>query len=99
MAQTASTHIKDWSLCTTAVGLVLWHASAKCRLYSPVVSDRQLVERLAFPAAAEFVELPGVGHCPQDEAPDLVNPLIEAFVLGCSGNGQQLKQQPVSRTV
>jgi hypothetical protein len=30
---------------------------------------------------AEFVELPGVGHCPQDEAPEIVNPLIEAWVL------------------
>jgi hypothetical protein len=38
----------------------------------------------AVPAAAEFVELPGVGHCPQDEAPHLVNPLIEAFVLSSS---------------
>ncbi|EFJ52272.1 hypothetical protein VOLCADRAFT_55777, partial [Volvox carteri f. nagariensis] len=32
------------------------------------------------PAVVEFVTLPGVGHCPQDEAPDLVNPLIERFV-------------------
>ena len=28
----------------------------------------------------EYVELPNVGHCPQDEAPHLVNPLIKAFV-------------------
>ena len=28
----------------------------------------------------EFVSLPGVGHCPQDEAPHLVNPLILEFV-------------------
>jgi pimeloyl-ACP methyl ester carboxylesterase len=28
----------------------------------------------------EFVSLPGVGHCPQDEAPHLVNPLIQDFV-------------------
>ena len=28
----------------------------------------------------EFVVLPGVGHCPQDEAPHLVNPLITRFV-------------------
>ena len=26
-----------------------------------------------------FTELPGVGHCPQDEAPGVVNPLIRAF--------------------
>lgn len=30
--------------------------------------------------AEEFVELPGVGHCPMDEAPEQVNPLIAAFV-------------------
>ncbi|KAG7671598.1 hypothetical protein Ndes2526B_g09240 [Nannochloris sp. 'desiccata'] len=28
----------------------------------------------------EFIELPGVGHCPQDEAPHLVNPLIKDWV-------------------
>ncbi|GLJ05148.1 hypothetical protein SUGI_0012100 [Cryptomeria japonica] len=28
----------------------------------------------------DFVVLPNVGHCPQDEAPHLVNPLVEAFV-------------------
>ncbi|PKA62827.1 putative esterase D14L [Apostasia shenzhenica] len=36
-----------------------------------------------FDAVEDFVILPGVGHCPQimqDEAPDLVNPLIESFV-------------------
>jgi pimeloyl-ACP methyl ester carboxylesterase len=27
----------------------------------------------------EFVTLPGIGHCPQDEAPEVVNPLIEKF--------------------
>ncbi|KAI8472932.1 MAG: Alpha/Beta hydrolase protein [Monoraphidium minutum] len=35
------------------------------------------------PAVIEFVELPGCGHCPQDEAPELVNPLIAAFVARC----------------
>jgi pimeloyl-ACP methyl ester carboxylesterase len=28
----------------------------------------------------EFISLPGVGHCPHDEAPQLVNPLIQKFV-------------------
>ena len=28
----------------------------------------------------EFVELPGVGHCPMDENPGLVNPLILGFI-------------------
>jgi len=30
--------------------------------------------------AEEFVVLEGVGHCPMDEAPERVNPLIAAFV-------------------
>lgn len=34
----------------------------------------------ALPTVSEFVPLAGVGHCPQDEAPQLVNPLIERFV-------------------
>ena len=32
------------------------------------------------PNVERFGELPGVGHCPQDEAPQLVNPLIAEFV-------------------
>lgn len=33
-----------------------------------------------FDCVEDFVVLPNVGHCPQDEAPDLVNPLVESFV-------------------
>ncbi|GAQ80233.1 alpha/beta-hydrolases superfamily protein [Klebsormidium nitens] len=33
-----------------------------------------------FDNVEEFVVLPNVGHCPQDEAPDLVNALVEKFV-------------------
>ncbi|KAG0501438.1 hypothetical protein HPP92_001510 [Vanilla planifolia] len=33
-----------------------------------------------FESVEDFVILSNVGHCPQDEAPDLVNPLIESFV-------------------
>ena len=32
-----------------------------------------------------FVPLPGVGHCPHDEAPQLVNPLLVDFVKRVSG--------------
>jgi hypothetical protein len=56
---------------------------------------------LSFPFVAvttEFVELPGVGHCPQDEAPEVVNPLIEAWVLNSmaadsSSNGSSAQQR------
>ncbi|EER97430.1 hypothetical protein BDA96_02G368200 [Sorghum bicolor] len=34
----------------------------------------------SFDTVEDFVVLPDVGHCPQDEAPDLVNPLVESFV-------------------
>jgi pimeloyl-ACP methyl ester carboxylesterase len=33
-----------------------------------------------FPAVTEFVALEGVGHCPQDEAPEQVNPLIKNWI-------------------
>ncbi|MQL96958.1 hypothetical protein Taro_029641 [Colocasia esculenta] len=33
-----------------------------------------------FDTVEDFVVLPNVGHCPQDETPELVNPLIESFV-------------------
>lgn len=33
-----------------------------------------------FNCVEEFIELPGVGHCPQDEAPHLVNPIIERWI-------------------
>ncbi|XP_021728804.1 uncharacterized protein LOC110695886 isoform X1 [Chenopodium quinoa] len=33
-----------------------------------------------FDTVEDFIALPGVGHCPQDEAPHLVNPLVESFV-------------------
>lgn len=32
------------------------------------------------PTVSRFVPLPGAGHCPQDEAPQMVNPLILEFV-------------------
>ncbi|EPS74206.1 hypothetical protein M569_00547 [Genlisea aurea] len=33
-----------------------------------------------FDCVEDFVVIPNVGHCPQDEAPHLVNPLVAAFV-------------------
>lgn len=33
----------------------------------------------------ELVVLPGVGHCPHDEAPELVNPLLQRWI-GCQEN-------------
>ena len=33
-----------------------------------------------YPAVEDFIELEGVGHCPQDEAPELVNPILARWV-------------------
>lgn len=33
-----------------------------------------------YPAVKEFIALEGVGHCPQDEAPELVNPAIAQWI-------------------
>jgi pimeloyl-ACP methyl ester carboxylesterase len=38
-----------------------------------------------FPAVTDFIALEGVGHCPQDEAPELVNPLIQRWVAQQTG--------------
>lgn len=37
-------------------------------------------ELAKFDTVEDFVTLPGVGHCPQDEAPELVNSLIQNWV-------------------
>ena len=46
--------------------------------WEPVDQGRTLYA--GFPAVERFVVLPGVGHCPQDEAPGVVNELLAAFV-------------------
>jgi pimeloyl-ACP methyl ester carboxylesterase len=40
---------------------------------------RAWAERYA--CVAELVVLPGVGHCPHDEAPELVNPILQRWIL------------------
>jgi pimeloyl-ACP methyl ester carboxylesterase len=34
-----------------------------------------------FDCVKEFIPLPGVGHCPQDEAPELVNPILKRIAI------------------
>jgi pimeloyl-ACP methyl ester carboxylesterase len=33
-----------------------------------------------YPAVEEFIELEGLGHCPQDEAPEVVNPILARWI-------------------
>ena len=34
-----------------------------------------------YPTVEKFIPLEGVGHCPQDEAPELVNPILQDWIL------------------
>jgi len=55
--------------------LVLW---GKEDPWEPVALARAYAD---YPAVEDFIELEGVGHCPQDEAPELVNPIVEKWIL------------------
>lgn len=37
-----------------------------------------------YPMIERFIPLDGVGHCPQDEAPELVNPILQEWILSKS---------------
>ncbi len=41
--------------------------------WEPIKLGRELAN---FPQVQKFIPLEGVGHCPQDEAPELVNPIL-----------------------
>lgn len=53
--------------------LIIW---GKEDPWEPVEQGRQYA---SFPCVKDFVELESVGHCPQDEAPHLVVPLLQQF--------------------
>jgi pimeloyl-ACP methyl ester carboxylesterase len=58
--------------------IAIWGAADP---WEPIELGRELMN---VSTVSEFVELPDVGHCPQDEAPELVNPiLINWFGSGC----------------
>ncbi len=54
--------------------LMLWGTADP---WEPIELGRALAE---FPVVEQFIPLDGVGHCPQDEAPELVNPLLQTWV-------------------
>lgn len=55
--------------------LILWGTDDP---WEPIALGRELAE---FPTVQKFMPLEGVGHCPQDEAPELVNPIVQEWVL------------------
>ncbi len=54
--------------------IAIWGAADP---WEPIVLGREL---MSVPAVWEFIELPAVGHCPQDEAPELINPLLKNWI-------------------
>jgi pimeloyl-ACP methyl ester carboxylesterase len=54
--------------------LILWGTADP---WEPIAQGRQLAD---FAVVEDFIPLEGVGHCPQDEAPEVVNPLLQAWV-------------------
>lgn len=58
--------------------LILWGTDDP---WEPIAEAKEWVN---FPAVEKFVPLDGLGHCPQDEAPDVVNPILQDWIAGNS---------------
>ena len=55
--------------------IILWGTADP---WEPVALGRELAN---FPQVQEFIPIEGVGHCPQDEAPALVNQILQGWIL------------------
>ncbi len=55
--------------------IAIWGAADP---WEPIDLGRELMN---VPTVREFVALPDVGHCPQDEAPELVNPILQKWIV------------------
>ena len=60
----------------TCPTIVLWGTKDP---WEPVDMGRALVEQ--FTTVDQFIPLEGLGHCPQDEAPEVVNPIVLDWIL------------------
>lgn len=58
----------------TCPTIVLWGTQDP---WEPIGLGRAFAQ---YPAVEQFVELEGLGHCPQDEAPDVVNPILQTWI-------------------
>ncbi|GAA6619263.1 alpha/beta fold hydrolase [Scytonema sp. NUACC26] len=54
--------------------IILWGAADP---WEPIELGRELAN---YPKVQKFIPLEGVGHCPQDEAPEIVNPILQAWI-------------------
>lgn len=60
--------------------IILWGTDDP---WEPVELGRELAE---YPQVIKFITLEGIGHCPQDEAPELVNPILQDWISEFSEN-------------
>lgn len=58
--------------------IILWGTEDP---WEPIELGRELAN---FPQVEKFVPLEGLGHCPQDEAPEIVNPILLDWVVHSS---------------
>jgi pimeloyl-ACP methyl ester carboxylesterase len=58
--------------------IILWGTDDP---WEPIKLGRELAN---FPQVQKFIALEGVGHCPQDEAPELVNPILQNWISDLS---------------
>jgi pimeloyl-ACP methyl ester carboxylesterase len=61
--------------------LIIW---GEVDPWEPIALGKEFAN---YPAVQEFITLPGVGHCPQDDAPELVNPLLVKWIEGLAAAG------------
>ncbi len=54
--------------------IILWGTADP---WEPIELGRELAN---YPQVQKFIPLEGVGHCPQDEAPELVNPILKDWI-------------------
>jgi pimeloyl-ACP methyl ester carboxylesterase len=60
----------------TCPAIAIWGAADP---WEPIALGRELMD---VPSIDKFFEIPAVGHCPQDEAPELVNPILQNWIAG-----------------
>ena len=69
----------------TCPTLILW---GQVDPWEPVELARAYAN---YPAVEDFIELEGIGHCPQDEAPEVVNPILIKWLAEKELNKQAKK--------
>lgn len=52
--------------------------------WEPVDLGRELAN---YPQVQKFIPLEGLGHCPQDEAPEVVNPILQEWIAELGARG------------